>query len=239
MNSQAINAGIPALGTWTIYAFLLSAAVTFALSVLAATEPTRASDRYLRAARMAALGTVALVVFDVLLLAYAFVSHDFRIRYVMRYSDRSMEGIYLLTALWGGQDGSLLWWTFLLSLYTGACVLWLRTRYRELAPYVIATLMVIVMFFGILMAFAANPFAVNVAGAPPDGEGLNPSLRNFYMAIHPPSLYVGFVGCSVPFAFAIAALASGRLDEAWLYAVRKWALFAWLFLSIGNVLGML
>lgn len=239
MNSLAINAGVPALGTWTIYAFLLSAAVTFALSVLAATDPTRASDRFLRAARMAALGTCALVIFDVLLLAYAFVSHDFRIRYVMRYSDRSMEGIYLLTALWGGQDGSLLWWTFLLSLYTGACVLWLRSRYRELAPYVIATLMVVVMFFGILMAFAANPFAVNVAGAPPDGEGLNPSLRNFYMAIHPPSLYVGFVGCAVPFAFAVAALASGRLDEAWLYAVRKWALFAWLFLSIGNVLGML
>jgi cytochrome c-type biogenesis protein CcmF len=239
MNSQAINAGIPALGTWTIYAFLVSAAVTFALSVLAATDPTRASDRYLRAARMAALGTCALVVFDVFLLGYAFVSHDFRIRYVMRYSDRSMESIYLLTALWGGQDGSLLWWTFLLSLYTGACVLWLRTRYRELAPYVIATLMVVVMFFAVLMAFAANPFAVNVAGAPPDGEGLNPSLRNFYMAIHPPSLYVGFVGCAVPFAFAIAALASGRLDEAWLYAVRKWALFAWLFLSIGNVLGML
>jgi cytochrome c-type biogenesis protein CcmF len=239
MNNLAINAGVPALGTWTIYAFLLSAAVTFALSVLAATEPTRASDRYLRAARMASLGTCALVVFDVLLLAYAFVSHDFRIRYVMRYSDRSMEGVYLITALWGGQDGSLLWWTFLLALYTGACTLWLRTRYRELAPYVIATLMVVVMFFGVLMAFAANPFAVNVAGAPADGEGLNPSLRNFYMAIHPPSLYIGFVGCAVPFAFAIAALASGRLDEAWLYAVRKWALFAWLFLSIGNVLGML
>ncbi|MBL8680823.1 MAG: cytochrome c biogenesis protein CcsA [Myxococcales bacterium] len=239
MNSLAINAGVPALGTWTIYAILLSAAVTFALSVLAATEPTRVSDRYLRAARMASLATCALVVFDVLLLAYAFVSHDFRIRYVMRYSDRSMEGVYLLTALWGGQDGSLLWWTFLLSLYTGACTLWLRTRYRELAPYVIATLMVVIMFFGVLMAFAANPFAVNVAGAPPDGEGLNPSLRNFYMAIHPPSLYIGFVGCAVPFAFAIGALVSGRLDEAWLYAVRKWALFAWLFLSIGNVLGML
>jgi cytochrome c-type biogenesis protein CcmF len=239
MNSLAINAGVPALGTWTIYAILLSAAVTFALSVLAATEPSRVSDRYLRAARMASLATCALVVFDVLLLAYAFVSHDFRIRYVMRYSDRSMEGVYLLTALWGGQDGSLLWWTFLLSLYTGACTLWLRTRYRELAPYVIATLMVVIMFFGVLMAFAANPFAVNVAGAPPDGEGLNPSLRNFYMAIHPPSLYIGFVGCAVPFAFAIGALASGRLDEAWLYAVRKWALFSWLFLSIGNVLGML
>lgn len=238
--TDAINAGVPALGTWVIYGFLLSAAFAFALSVLSATERTRlVSDRYLRAARMASLGTCALIAFDVFLLLYAFVSHDFRIRYVMRYSDRSMDGVYLITALWGGQDGSLLWWTFLLSIYTGACVLWLRGRYRQLAPYVIGTLMVIVIFFGILMAFAANPFAVNVAGAPPDGEGLNPSLRNFYMAIHPPSLYIGFVGCAVPFAFAMAALVSGRLDEAWLTAVRKWMLFAWLFLSIGNTLGML
>jgi cytochrome c-type biogenesis protein CcmF len=238
--TEAINAGIPALGTWVIYGFLLSATFAFALSVLSATERRQlVSDRYLRAARMASLGTCALIAFDVLLLLYAFVSHDFRIRYVMRYSDRSMDGVYLITALWGGQDGSLLWWAFLLSLYTAACVVWLRGRYRQLAPWVIATLMVIVIFFAVLMAFAANPFAVNVAGAPPDGEGLNPSLRNFYMAIHPPSLYIGFVGCSVPFAFAMAALFSGRLDEAWLAAVRKWALFAWLFLSIGNTLGML
>lgn len=233
------NAGVPAYGTWVLYAFLVSAAFAFALSVAAATATREAAPRYLRAARMAALGTCALVALDVLLLLYAFVSHDFRVRYVMRYSDRSMPGAYLFTALWGGQDGSLLWWSFLLALYTSACVLWLRGRYRELAPYVIATLMTVMMFFAVLMAFAANPFSANVAGAPPDGEGLNPSLQNFYMAIHPPSLYMGFVGCAVPFAFAIAALLSGRLDEEWIRASRRWALFAWLFLSIGNVLGML
>lgn len=236
---EAFNAGIPAYGTWVLYAFIVTAAFAFALSVAAATADRSAAGRYLRAARLAALGTCALIALDVLLLLYAFVSHDFRIRYVMRYSDRSMPAHYLVTALWGGQDGSLLWWTFLLSLYTGACVLWLKDKYRHLAPYVIATLMVVVMFFGVLMAFAANPFSVNVAGAPPDGEGLNPSLQNFYMAIHPPSLYVGFVGCAVPFALAIAALLSGRLDEEWIRASRRWALFAWLFLSIGNTLGML
>ena len=116
---------------------------------------------------------------------------------------------YLLTALWGGQDGSLLWWLFLLSVYIGACVRWLGKKHLELQPYVIATLMAIVLFFCVLMAFAANPFATNVAGARSDGEGLNPLLQNYWMVIHPPCLYTGFVGCSVPFAFAVAALVTG------------------------------
>ncbi|MBL8605483.1 MAG: cytochrome c biogenesis protein CcsA [Myxococcales bacterium] len=233
------NAGIPAFGTWVLYAFLIAAAVTFGLSVLAGTATAGTASRYLRAARLAALGTSALVAMDVLLLLYAFLSHDFRIRYVAHYSDRSMPLPYLMAALWGGQDGSLLWWTFLLSAYTTVCVLWLKGRYRELAPWVIATLMGVMLFFGVLMAFAANPFAATFGGAPVDGDGLNPSLQNFYMAIHPPSLYTGFVGCAVPFAFAVAALVTGRLDEEWVVAVRRWVLFAWMFLSIGNILGML
>jgi cytochrome c-type biogenesis protein CcmF len=239
MNLPAFDAGIPAFGTGVIYALLVSAAFAFALSVLAGTAPQGQRPRLLRAARLTALGTCGLTGLGVLTLLYAFLSHDFRIRYVAHYSDRSMPITYLVTALWGGQDGSLLWWTFLLSLYTSACVLWLRGRHRELAPWVIATLMSVMMFFGVLMTFAANPFAASFGGAPPDGDGLNPSLQNFYMAIHPPSLYVGFVGCTVPFAFAVAALITGRLGEEWVLAARRWVLFAWMFLSIGNILGML
>src|SRR5690606_21341535 len=104
-------------------------------------------------------GTVALVGLGVLCLAYAFATHDFRIRYVARYSDRSMSPAYLISSLWGGQDGSLLWWLFLLSIYVAACVRWMRGRYRELQPYVIATLMVVTMFFAGTMIFAANPFS--------------------------------------------------------------------------------
>ena len=111
---------------------------------------------------------------------------------------RRCRRCYLITALWGGQDGSLLWWLFLLSVYIGACVVWLGKRYLELQPYIIATLMAIVLFFCVLMAFAANPFATSVARRARDGEGLNPLLQNFYMIIHPPSLYTGFVGCSRP-----------------------------------------
>jgi len=225
---------LPSVGTVGLYSVIVLAAFAFALGLASASRP-----RLLGAARSAAYATCALVLFDICLLAYAFVTHDFRIRYVARYSDRSMTTGYLLTALWGGQDGSLLWWIFLLSANTTACLVWMRNRWRELQPYVVSTLMAIMMFFGIIMVFSANPFSESIAGARVDGEGLNPLLQNFYMIIHPPSLYTGFVGCAVPFAFGVAALATGRLGEEWLYAVRRWMLFAWVFLSIGNVLGML
>ncbi len=226
---------LPEFGTITVLAVMVAAAYTFAVSLATA----RGRPWLLRAARLGAYGTVSLIGLSILCLSYAFVTHDFRIRYVAHYSDRSMSKAYLFAALWGGQDGSILWWLFLLGVYTAACVYWLRGRFRELQPYVIATLMVIVLFFCVVMGFSANPFATTVGGAHVDGQGLNPLLQNFYMVIHPPSLYMGFVGCAVPFAFAIAALVTGRLDNEWLAASRNWMLFAWLFLSIGNALGML
>jgi cytochrome c-type biogenesis protein CcmF len=226
---------LPDFGSAILYAVLVSAAYTFAVAIAAG----RGRPRLLQAARLGAYATSGTVLLGVLLLAYAFLTHDFRLSYVARYSDRSMPTSYLFTALWGGQDGSLLWWSLLLSLYIAACVRWLKGRYRELQPYIIATLMVIVSFFAILMIFAANPFATSIAGGRPDGEGLNPLLQSYWMIIHPPALYTGFVGCAVPFAFAVAAMVTGRLDNEWIVAVRKWMLFAFLFLSIGNVLGMM
>lgn len=226
----------PLFGSTLLLCVMVAASYTFAVSLVAGQN---GRPRTLQAARFGAYGTVALIATCVLCLAYAFVSHDFRLRYVAHYSDRSMSTYYLLTALWGGQDGSLLWWLFLLSLYIFVTVKWLGKRFLELQPYILATLMAVVLFFCVLMAFAANPFSTSVAGARPDGEGLNPLLQNFYMIIHPPSLYTGFVGCTVPFAFGIAALATGRLDAEWITACRKFTLFAWLFLAIGNTLGML
>jgi cytochrome c-type biogenesis protein CcmF len=226
---------LPGFGTLVVFCILVLAAYTFSVAVLAG----QGRPRLLNSARLGAYATSALIFCGVVLLAYGFVTHDFRIRYISRYSDRSMTTTYLFTALWGGQDGSLLWWTFLLGGYTAACVRWMRGRYRELQPYVIATLMVVVTFFCILMMFAANPFEQNLTGAPADGTGLNPLLQNYWMIIHPPMLYMGFVGCAVPFAFAVAALVTGRLENEWIIAVRKWMLVAFLFLSIGNVLGMI
>jgi cytochrome c-type biogenesis protein CcmF len=232
---DSIGTSLPAFGSTLVLAVMVVASYTLAVALAAGGNRTL---RTLHAARLAAYATVGLIGVSVVCLAYAFVSHDFRIRYVAHYSDRSMPLHYLLTALWGGQDGSLLWWLFLLSVYVGACVRWLGSRYRELQPYVIATLMAIVIFFCVVMTFAANPFAVAFSGMRADGDGLNPLLQNYWMVIHPPCLYTGFVGCSVPFAFAIAALVTGRLDHEWLVASRAWTLFAWLFLAIGNTLGM-
>ncbi len=227
---------LPTFGTAILVAVLLSAAYTFSMSVVAGVTGRL---RTLVAARHGAYGTVALIASAVAALAYGFVTHDFRLRYVARYSDRSMPLGYLVTALWGGQDGSLLWWLFLSSLYIAAFVATQGVRERRLQPWILATLMTVVTFFAVLILFAANPFATGVSAGRADGEGLNPLLQNFYMIIHPPSLYVGFVGCSVPFAFATAALVTGDLDDRWLLAVRRWMLFAWTFLTIGNTLGML
>src|SRR6476620_10723545 len=160
---------LPGFGTLIVYAILLMAAYTFAIALTAG----QGKPRLLQSARLGAYATSALIFCGVLLLAYAFVTHDFRIRYVSRYSDRSMSTTYLLTALWGGQDGSLLWWTFLLGGYTAAVTRWMKGRYRELQPYVIATLMVTVAFFAVLMIFAANPFEQNISGAKAEGDGLN------------------------------------------------------------------
>lgn len=226
---------IPFYGNLALCLILVSAAYTFAMALGAA----RGRPHLLVSARYATYATCALVLLAVCILAYAFQTHDFRIRYVARYSDRSMPWWYLITSLWGGQDGSLLWWAFLLAGYTTGVTRWLRGRYLELQPIVLATLASILAFFVVLMLFAANPFATTVAAAPPDGEGLNPLLQNYWMVIHPPALYLGFVGWAVPFAFVVAALATGRLHDEWIRAARLWAMIAWTWLSIGLLLGCL
>ncbi|MDB4974458.1 MAG: Cytochrome c heme lyase subunit CcmF [Myxococcaceae bacterium] len=224
---------ISSLGTAVLCAVLVASGCAFAIAVVSG----RGRSQLLPAARNASYATCALVATAVGLLAYAFQAHDFRIRYVARYSDRSMPWNYLVTALWGGQDGSLLWWCFLVSVWTFLATRWLKSRHVELAPYILATLMSIIGFFAMLMLFAANPFSTSAASVPLDGEGLNPLLQNYWMMIHPPTLYMGFVGWSVPFAIVVAALVTGRLKEEWIFAARKWALAAWTFLAFGNLLG--
>lgn len=224
---------IPLLGTLVLSLTLVMAAYTMAMAMGAG----RGRPHLLSSARLGTYATCALVVVGVCVLAYAFQSHDFRIRYVARYSDRSMPWWYLITSLWGGQDGSLLWWTFLLAGYTVATTWWLRGRYTELQPWILATLMSIFIFFLLVMLFAANPFSTYIRSTPVDGEGLNPLLQNYWMVIHPPSLYMGFVGWSVPFAIVVAALITGRLGTEWVRAARIWSMIAWTFLSVGLLLG--
>lgn len=226
---------LPELGFVTLCAVIVTAAFTLAVAL----GSTSRGARWLGSARYGAYGTIALVGFAVLLLAYAFVANDFRVRYVAHYSDRSMSPALLLGALWGGQDGSLLWWLFLTSAFSGLAIASLKSRLRELQPALIATLMVVLVFLAIVMLFAVNPFATSATGAPPDGRGLNYQLRNFYMIVHPPSLYLGFTCSVVPFALVVAALVTGRLGNEWLVTSRRWLLVAWIFLTLGNGLGML
>jgi len=226
---------VPTLGTFLIGAILVASAWTFAIALAAA----RGRPHLLPSVRAGMYATLATVAGAVFLLAYAFQSHDFRIRYVEHYSDRTMSAMYLWTALWGGQDGSLLWWTFLLGLYTLGFTVWIRDRHQPLQAYAFASLASVFGFFAVLMLFAANPFATSHGVTQPvDGEGLNPLLQNYWMAIHPPALYLGLTGWTVPAAIAVSALLTGRLGEEWILAARRWVLLAWAFLTLGNMLGM-
>ncbi|MDQ3081020.1 MAG: heme lyase CcmF/NrfE family subunit [Gemmatimonadota bacterium] len=167
----------------------------------------------------------------------ALFTHDFSIKYVASFSSANLPKIYTFTAFWAGQAGSMLFWCLILAGYASLAVWSNRTRNRALMPYVSGTMAVVLIFFLATMCLGANPFE-RLDWIPPDGRGMNPQLQNPGMAIHPPTLYLGYVGTTVPFAFAIAALLTRRLDAEWLAAVRRWTLFSWFFNTIGILLGM-
>ena len=176
----------------------------------------------------------ATLVASVVLLA-ALARHDFSFRYVAEHTSRELPLGYTLTAFWGGQEGSLLLWLLVLTGYAVAAVLAGRRAGPEVLAWVVPVLGLVGTFFSLLLVFVASPFATQAAAA--DGAGLNPSLQNPYMAIHPPMLYLGYVGLTIPFAFAMAALLARRTDERWIVATRRWTLAAWAFLGIGQLLG--
>ncbi|MEJ7598622.1 MAG: cytochrome c-type biogenesis CcmF C-terminal domain-containing protein [Kofleriaceae bacterium] len=182
-------------------------------------------------------GFGALVGLASAMMIYAFVTHDFSIKYVAATSDVSMSTWYKVTAFWGGLDGSLLFWVLVLALFSVVAVLTNAKRHRDMIGYVVATIMVVQVFFISLLIFTKNPFSTYLTSPPVDGQGLNPLLQNYWMVIHPPSLYVGFVAATIPFAFGMGALASGRLDDLWIGSVRVWMLICFGFLSLGLILG--
>jgi cytochrome c-type biogenesis protein CcmF len=165
------------------------------------------------------------------------ISHDFNIEYVAAYTSRNLPPYYIVSAFWAGQKGSLLFWAVVLSLFATLAQLLTPRRYADLMPYVAAVTSSVVVFFVSVMLFGSSPFE-RLAFTPADGRGLNPQLQNVGMVIHPPMLYLGYISITIPFAFAIAALLSRRLDTGWIQAIRKWTLVSWLFLSIGITLGM-
>ena len=214
------------------------------------------SERWVEAARRAMLLTFPLISLGVLSLVYLLVTGHYEISYVYSVTSNDMPLYLKITALWGGQAGSLVLWSWLMSAFASAVTLRSWEHDRELLPWVIVVTSLTLSFFLALTVFFENPFtrwwqtfsgdyvarmfappgAIPVI--PPDGQGLNPLLRHPGMILHPPMLYLGFVAFVIPFAFGIAALVTGRSDDRWIHLTRRWTLFAWLFLSLGLVLGM-
>jgi cytochrome c-type biogenesis protein CcmF len=195
----------------------------------------KARRRLAESAQNALLGSFAATLVASVVLLTALARHDFSFQYVADHTSRELPLGYTLTAFWGGQEGSLLLWLLVLCGYSAAAVLTARRAGQEVLAWVVPVLGLVGTFFALLLVFVASPFATQAAAA--DGAGLNPSLQNPYMAVHPPLLYLGYVGLTVPFAFAMGALLARRTDERWIVATRRWTLAAWMFLGIGQLLG--
>ena len=185
-----------------------------------------------------ALGISFFVFLATFILTYQLIGSNFNIDYVARYTSLETPFIYKISALWAGQSGSLLFWLFILSIYSTITIIQNQSKHHGLMPWVIISLAIIQMFFLVLTNFVTNPFMPTDADfLVTNGNGLNPLLQNVTMAIHPPTLYLGYVGFSVPFAFAISALMNRDTSPLWIQSIRRWTLVAWLFLSMGIILG--
>jgi len=203
------------------------------------------SLRVVKSAERAVLAFFLMVTVAVGALEFLLLTDNFHIAYVAEHSNRDLPHYYKVAALWAGQEGSLLFWTWLLSIYSALAVLLNRKKNRQLMPYVVAVLMATGVFFTSLVFFVANPFhelsLVTASGAqaftPPDGNGLNPLLQYHAMVIHPPMLYLGYVGMVVPFAFAMAALLTRQLGDNWIRTTRRWTMVPWMLLGLGILLG--
>ncbi|MFQ5897610.1 MAG: heme lyase CcmF/NrfE family subunit [Candidatus Methylomirabilia bacterium] len=187
-------------------------------------------------ARAAVVGLFLLVTIGMAILEWALLTDDFGLRYVALNSSRGTPILYKISALWGALEGSLLLWEWLLAGFAVVVVLLYRARHPDLLPYVIVVLLAVSAFFLGLMAFFSSPFE-QMSPIPADGRGLNPLLENPGMAFHPPTLYLGYVGFTIPYAFAMAGLLRGKLDADWIGSTRRWTVTAWYFLSMGILFG--
>jgi cytochrome c-type biogenesis protein CcmF len=190
----------------------------------------------IESAQHAALGVFVLVTSCFALLTYAFLTFDFSVRYVATNTNLGTPFYYRITGVWGALEGSIILWSWMLALYTIIMIVRHRVGARELYPWALATMLGILAFFLLVMTVAAPPFQRQVP-VPADGRGLNPLLEDTGMITHPVALYLGFTGFTVPFAFAMAALITGRIGDTWLVLTRRWTIVAWYFLSLGLLIG--
>jgi cytochrome c-type biogenesis protein CcmF len=219
-----------------------SIAVALALTlygvVAAVVGVRRRRPELLRSAEAVAYTNFGLLSLATLAMVYALVTHDFSVSYVAQVGSRSTPLFITIISLWSALEGSILFWGWVLAAYTAAAVYLNRERHGSLVPYALTILLGVGAFFYLLLVGPANPFGTRWP-VPADGPGPNPLLQNhILMAVHPPLLYLGYVGMTVPFAFAIGALLSGRLDDTWIRTTRRWTVAAWTFLTLAIVAGM-
>lgn len=219
------------------FALILSLCLALALTVLPALGVARGNVLWMQTARPLAAGQLMLLTVALALLAHAFLVDDFSVGIVAAQSNTLLPSVYKFTALWGGHEGSMLLWIWILALWTCAVALFSRQLPLDMVARVLAVMGAIAVGFLLFLLFTSNPFNRLLPNPPLDGSDLNPLLQDPGMVIHPPMLYFGYVGFSVAFAFAVAALWSGRLDAAWARWSRPWSTIAWLFLTLGIALG--
>src|SRR5262252_1051848 len=214
------------------------AALVLALygSIAAAVGAHTRRPTLVQSSQRAAIGIVVLITCCMLLLVYAFLTFDFSVRYVAFNTNRGTPFYYRITAVWGALEGSIILWTWMLSLYTVIVIGRYRHRQPDFYPWVLAVMLGIAAFFLLVMTIPAPPFE-RLTPIPPDGRGLNPLLEDTGMITHPVALYLGFTGFTVPFAFALAALITGRIGDEWITITRRWTIVAWYFLSLGLLIG--
>jgi len=224
---------IPEIGN---FAVMLALCLALAQGSLPIVGSFLGKQRWMALARPAAAGQFVFVTFAFLCLVYSFYSNDFSVSYVAANSNSKLPAYYRVAGSWGGHEGSLLLWIEILAVWTLAVALFSRQLPEETVARVLGVMGLISVGFMCFLLFTSNPFDRLVPAAM-DGRDLNPLLQDFGMIIHPPMLYMGYVGFSVAFAFAIAALMGGQLDAAWARWSRPWTLVAWMFLTIGIFLG--
>ena len=228
------------------FCLLLALVLSVYALIAAIVGAVSSQHRIVRSAERAAIAACAGITLATASMLYLLITGDFSVSHVASSTNRDLPVFYKIAALWGAHDGSLLLWVFVTSIFSGAVIYQNRYRYRDMMPWVVAVLMVNLTFFLSLNFFLSNPFnqlvQINADGTmqkflPADGRGLNPLLQYWAMVIHPPILYLGFIGFVVPFAFAAAALITRQLGDAWIRTTRRWTLLTWLLLGIGLILG--
>ncbi len=220
-------------GTFTI---LLGLAAALWAAIAAWIGHRRGEQRWVRSAEAGLHGALLSLTVSAGVLWTLFLTRDFSVRYVAEYSDQHLSIPLTISAFWAGQNGSLLFWAWVLAGAATLVTVRYRHRARELMPVAVLVLALVLVAFTALVAFTSNPFE-RLGFTPADGAGLNPMLQNWGMIYHPPATFLGYIGFTVPFAFAVAALVTGRLDAAWVRLVRPWVLWSWVLLGVGIILG--